>query len=303
LVIPVLWIVISNVWMLVSRDQYQGELQVVPASIGMSGMSSAASRTGGIGGLLGGAGLGSLLSGADGDSMFSMYTESWTMPWFADELRKNQDLTRRIFSKQWSEENKSWKPRAFGIGALVRLVFGVTDHEPVEPNTDKMLGFLKRNVKIEHVRTEVVSMITIEGDNRDTIRDFLTFGNQKIMEHVRQIYQKRARDNIASILTELQKVSVSDYRLALINELAEQEKIRMMADTNGQLAAQSFGVYVTDAPIWPQGALIVAGSLALSFFGYIVIVLMVAKRGIAARSGASKKWGSLGVQARRSPNA
>lgn len=288
--VPIFWIAISNFWFLLSQDEYQGELQVIPASTGMT-----SARSAGLGSLLGGSGLGGLFGGSTNDSMFSVYTESWTAPWFAQDLLENQDLSRRIFSGQWSAETKTWRTSSGGPGSWVRFMFGARYHPRSTPNTDQMLAFLNQNIKIQHNRTDVMTFVTFENRDPGLVRDLLTYGHKRITDHMRQIYQQRAQDSVTYLLNELQHVSVTEYRNSLIDELAQQEKIRMMAYANQQFVAQSFGVYVTDSPVWPRLGLILMGSLVLSFIAYAACIIAASKHG--ALAALRSLWGLLPTSA------
>ncbi len=279
LLIPILWIAVSNLWFSASRVEYQGELQVIPASTGMS-----PTQTSGLGDLLSNTGFGGLFGGSSNDSMFSVYTESWSAPWFAQDLLENQDLSRRIFHEQWSAETKSWKTSSGGLGNWARTIFGAPPHKHSTPDVEQMLAFLKENITIQHNRGEVMTLVTFDNHDRGLIGDVLKFGHKQITDHMRHIYQKRAQDNVSYLLNELQHVTVTEYRNSLINELAQQEKIRMMAYANKQFVAQSFGVYVTDSPVSPRPIMILAGSLLLSLLGYVALVITASNQGVSNRA-------------------
>lgn len=272
IIVPVLWLLISNVWFLVAKTLYQGELQVMPATAGIESSGS------GLGGLLNSSGLGGLLGGGGGnDSMFSIYTESWTSPWFAQALLQNQDLTHRIFSDSWMPGEKQWKPTSGGAGTVVKSMFGARFQHPRTPDAETMLSFLATKIKIQHTRGEVMTLITLELNDRALIRDILAYGHQRITNHIREIYQKRAEGSIGNILNELQHVTVSEYRSALVNELAGQEKVRMMAYANDQFAAQSLGIYITTTPTWPKTSSIVSMSLLFSIAIYALCIVFLTK--------------------------
>lgn len=278
--IPIFWIAISNVWFFVSEDKYQGELQVIPASTGMT------TSGGGLGNVLSSSGLSGLLGGGNGgnDAMFNVYIESWTAPWFAQELLNNRGLSRRIFYRKWSAETNDWKVRHAGIGTWIKGAFGARYHaRSGAPDVEEMIDYLTQNLKIQHNRQEVMTFVTLQDRDPQLVRDILTYGHQQITNHLRQVYQQRAKENVAYLLNELQRVTVAEYRASLTAELAQQEKIGMMAYANQQFVSQSFGVYVADAPVFPRLGLILMGSFLLSVFGYGVCVLVVSSRFVRGR--------------------
>jgi hypothetical protein len=246
-----------------SRDTYSGELQIIPATTGM-----ASNGGGGLSSVLGGS-LGGLLGGTTGnDPMFSIYTESWTAPWFADEVLKDPNLTHRVFRSRWLGDEKGWRKPGLVVTAL-RSLFGQYEAQIDAPTGQMMLDYLSNHIKVQHERTDVISMIVMEESDQDLIRDFLKFGHQRITDHIREIYRNRAQGSIANILGELQHVTLSDYRASLLQELAEQEKIRMMATANDQFAAQSLGLYVSALPVWPKTGIVIGASLLISILLYL----------------------------------
>jgi hypothetical protein len=264
LIIPILWLLVSNVWFLASKQEFTGEVQVIPANTGLSGGNSSS--------LLGGA-LGSLIGGAAGNEpMFGIYTESWTAPWFAEEVLKDQDLTRQMFRTRWLGPGEGWKKPGI-IGTLGRTVFGARQPTSNEPNVQMVLDYIGNHLRLQHNRTEIMTLVVMEDRDPQFIRNFLTFGHRKITDHIRLIQQKRAQGSIVNILNELQHVTVSEYRMTLLQELADQEKIRMMTYANDQFAAQSLGTYVSDAPTSPRTAIVIGASLLVSVLIYFAAAL------------------------------
>jgi len=266
-IIPILWLLVSNLWFLISKQEFMGEVQVIPASTSLTGGG------GGLGNAFSSS-LGSLISGGSGnDPIFSIYTESWMAPWFAEEVLKNQPLTRQMFPGRWRGPQEGWGKPGGGIRPLIRTMFGARQPTSNEPNVQMVLDYTAGHIRIQHNRGEVITLVVMNDNNPQFIRSFLSFGHQKIADHIRQVYQKRAQGSIANILNELQHVTVSEYRTTLLQELADQEKIRMMAYANDQFAAQSLGLYVSEAPIWPRGAIVIAASLLISILIYFALAL------------------------------
>jgi len=266
-IIPIVWLLVSNLWFLISKQEFMGEVQVIPASTSLTGGG------GGLGNAFSSS-LGSLISGGSGnDPIFSIYTESWMAPWFAEEVLKNQPLTRQMFPGRWRGPQEGWGKPGGGIRPLIRTMFGARQPTSNEPNVQMVLDYTAGHIRIQHNRGEVITLVVMNDNNPQFIRSFLSFGHQKIADHIRQVYQKRAQGSIANILNELQHVTVSEYRTTLLQELADQEKIRMMAYANDQFAAQSLGLYVSEAPIWPRGAIVIAASLLISILIYFALAL------------------------------
>lgn len=266
--IPILWLAIANLVFVVSRDVYSGQLQVVPGDL-----SNVPNRTGGLSDMLG-LGGGLLSSGSLTGGMFAVYVESWTAPWFAEEILSDKELTKRIFRDEWSDDAQGWRePRAWlhGLRDRIEEFFGARTTSWLPPDAEAMLRYLREHIEIEKKRGEVMTSITVETRDRDLARDILRFGHKHIGEHLATIFQGRADANIKYLLQEMAKISVADYRNALTDELERQEKQKMLAFSNPEFAAQSLGMYVTTNPVKPR----IVSVILISLFGAVVFYLVL----------------------------
>jgi len=274
LLIPVLWLAIANIVFVVSRDVYSGQLQVVPGDL-----SNIPNRTGGLSDVLG-LGGGLLASGSLTGGMFAVYVESWTAPWFAEEVLNDKELTKRIFRDEWSDDAQGWKEPQVWLHAVrnrIEELFGARTTPWLPPDAEAMLRYLRDHIEIEKKRGEVMTSITVETRDRELARDILQYGHKHIGEHLATIFQGRADANIKYLLQEMAKISVADYRHALTDELERQEKQKMLAFSNPEFAAQSLGMYVTTKPVKPRNVSVILISLFGSIVLYLVLVIAVAR--------------------------
>jgi hypothetical protein len=271
--IPLLWLVFSNVAFRVLSDVYSGELQVVPGNLGETTM-----RAGGLADLISSTGVGALLPGGTStDGMFGVYVESWTAPWFADDLLANKELTQKIFAREWSAETGQWvEPEGLLTTLLRRLkaILGAKLRPWTPPDAERMLAYLREHIKTQRNRGDIMTSITVEAKDPVLARELLQYGHKHIGEHLAKIFQERADANIAYLTKKLAEVSVADYRRALANDLEQQEKMKMMAFANPEFAAQSLGIFSTTNPIRPNVTAISLVTLFLSIVVYCGLVLL-----------------------------
>lgn len=272
LVVPITWLIFSNIGFAFSGKAYSGELLVVPASL-----TGSASKGSALSGVLGGFGLdaGNLSDGSDQN--FSIYLESWTSSWFAEQLLSDPDMTHRIFAGSWEASRNDWR-RPSGIGSvvkpLIKQAFGGTPTLWSPPNVEDMLAFLRGHILLQRVRSQVITKISIELGDRKLGEDILRFGHKSINAHLAGLFRGRADENVSYILSQLGKVSVADYRQALTDTLAQVERQRMLAFSNPEFAAQSLALYVSANPTKPQASRIVLASLMIAVLFYLVLVML-----------------------------
>jgi hypothetical protein len=287
--LPIAWLIFSNIGFALSGKAYSGELLVVPASLtGTSGPSS------GLGDVLGGFGLDmGGLSSSSPDQNFTIYLESWTSSWFAEQILQNPMMMRRVFAGLWDSSARQWKqPQGIGsvIKPAIKSIFGGTPAKWSPPTVDDVQAFLKGHVTAEKVRGRVTTIVTIEVADRDLARDLLQFGHNSINAHLAALFRKRADENIAYILHELNEVSITDYRNALTDTLKQVERQRMLAFSNPEFAAQALTLTVSTNPTKPQTSKILIAALlvAILLYGALVIVADWLRLPSSLRSGLHK---------------
>lgn len=271
LVIPLTWLIFSNAIFLLSGVAYSGELLVVPSSLGTestigSGLSSTLSSFGlDVG------------SGVGADPNFTLYLETWRSSWFAQQMLANQSLTHQIFAGEWSERDKRWLPPS-GIGSvvkpLVKEMFGGKPARWTPPTTEDMVSFLQSHVHETQVRGQISTKVTLELKDPVLVKSILQFGHTSINAHLAEIFRKRADQNASYITDQLNRVSVAEYRQALLSTLTQVERTRMLAFSNPEFAASELSLYVTSNPVKPQSAKVVLISLLAAIAFYFLLVLI-----------------------------
>lgn len=274
--IPILWIVLCNVGFLLWGRKYSAELQVVPATLN-SELGHGANL-----GALSAVGLGSMLGQLSNDDVFSVYLESWTAPWFAEDLAANDLLLRRMFPEQWSNKVQDWREPASLVSFAKRLVYGVfggrrPDWRP--PGPEQVLTYLQKNIAVQRNSRNVLTRIVLRGSDRVLATDILTYGHTVINKKTAQLLFERSAKRAQYLTQKLSGPITSDVRETLIKELAMQERTQMLAFADTEFAAQSYGIFAKPSPITPRGATVLIFSLLASTAAILAYVLLL-ERGV-----------------------
>lgn len=273
--IPILWIVISNVTFLLTPRMYAAELQVVPAALNSSGSSSnLLSKLGG--------GLPSLLGDLSNDGMFDIYIESWKAPWLAESLAEDQSLMRRIFPEQWSDKDEEWRQPLTLKGGIKRLVYGIfgAKAEPWHaPGGQELLDYLDKSITVQNNSSKFL-MARIIAKSRDPSlpADLLAAGHKQINLKIASTLRDRAVENSQYLLKKMQQITIAELRSELAHELVLQERTQMLAFSNEEFAADSYGIHVPKNAVSPNPFKLLLSSLIISIVVYLAAVLLIERR-------------------------
>lgn len=253
----------------IADRHFKSSLVVTPVA-GSVGLPS------GIGGLASIAGI--RVPGSDADSQFELFLEGLATRESAERLvGKHPELLRQMFPSEWNPQAARWEQPVGAVPGMVRAIKGLlgmdTDYRP--PDGARVEQWLKTEVAIAKARDQRLTVISVE--TRDPLfgRTLLAALHAEGDMLLRQRAIDRANDYAAYLGGKLGEVTVADYRQALVEALAEQEKTRMMASSDLPFAADPFGPPSTPArPSSPQPILTLAAALVLGLVSGIVLVLI-----------------------------
>lgn len=194
----------------------------------------------------------------------------------ANDLASDHSLMQTMFPLEWNAQTKQWRdPEDLLHEVLMGLSFivGIPTASWAPPNGVRVQQFIARNVRI--LRDLKSPIVTIEMDHEDS-----QFGIQ-FLSKLHQIDDGRLRARALSRTTkyidylneELRRVANEDYRKALIDLLADQEKRRMFASSPSiSFAAEPFEAPTASAlPDTPNStlALILSTAIGILFGGFV----------------------------------
>jgi len=273
----------------ISQRKYAVAMQVAPV---LSDNNSSALKSGAQAlQSLTGMDLSNLTGGAEG-SQFKLYTNGLTSWAAAQNLAQDQRLLRRLFPKEWSAQAGSWQ-QPFSLSRIAEEIFFPVLGIPVRPwqapNAERMYRYLQDNVTVMADSKDGVVTVLVEMEDPQLAEDFLIELHQTVDNILRKRTLNRATKYVTYLRGELNKVTESDYRQALIAVLARQEETRMMAGASVSYSAEIFsGPTKPGRPTVPDAGLVLAMALVAG---------LIAGSGLAL-AAASNGWNFRGVPLR-----
>ena len=209
-------------------------------------------------------------SGMGTGDNFQMVIDGLKSEAAAQALSKNTALMRRIFAGEWDPQTHAWREPGSYTRWLthgIKHLLGLPVQRWQPPSAPRLYQYLQGRVNvIEDVKSSVV---TLEIDDPDPklAADVLIALNKSTDDVMRARALSRADGYIAYIMATLNTTTVSEYRQALLDNLNEQTKMRMMAAANVAFASAQFsGPVIAPTPKSPPAMFllifsIIAGSL------------------------------------------
>jgi Chain length determinant protein len=221
------------------------------------------------------------LAGGGQGSEFKLYTDGLTSWVAAQDLARDQKLLRALFPKEWSTQTHSWRQPFSLSHAVVGVVFpllGIPVRAWQPPNGERMYRYLQDTVTVNPDSKDGTVTVLVEMEDPRQAADFLIRLNQTVDNILRKRTLNRSTQYIAYLQGELNKVTVSDYREALIAVLARQEETRMMASADVSYSAEIFsGPTQPTRPTAPNAGLILAMALIAGLFAGCGLALTAAR--------------------------
>ena len=193
------------------------------------------------------AGLNLSPSAGQSASQFITYVDSMHSRDLADDLAKNQDLMKSIFSREWDEQSQSWRePEPTVLESVKGWIAQLLGSRPLPwqpPDGARLQDFLSGGEGLQIIKDiKRPDLVTIEYDTPDTQFGIklLNAVNQAANDHLRKKALSRATQYIDFLSKELNTVTVAEHRMAIMQALSEQEKFKMSASSSAPYAAEMF---------------------------------------------------------------
>jgi uncharacterized protein involved in exopolysaccharide biosynthesis len=226
------------------------------------------------------------LSGGGGQ--FRLFVSGLNSRDVADLLAQDQSLMRELFPEEWSGKDHGWREPSGMIRSVVRGMAGLVGY-PVRmwkpPGGERLYDLLNDDLEISDNPKNPVIALRMQSIKPEVTMEFMGKLIQAVDLLLRKRALTRANDYIAYLNTQLENVTVTDYRAALINRLSEQQQIRMMASANVSFAAQVFSApYSSTKPTAPKSILLLLFSIILGIFtGGAAAIVAERRRWVAPR--------------------
>lgn len=256
-----------------AERRYAARLIVTPIA-GSAGLPS------GIGGLASIAGI--RIPGSDAESQFDLFLEGLVTRESAVRLiRNHSNLLPMMFPGEWNATSRRWEQPHGTIPSAIRTLkplLGI-DNSYRAPDPARVEQWLKREIEIAKARDQRLTVISVVTRDPQFGQQLLSALHSEGDNLLRERAVDRANDYAAYLTEKLGVVTVADYRQALVDALAEQEKTRMMASSDLPFAADPFGPPSTPVrPASPQPLVVLAVSAVLGLLLGVLLVLVRGRR-------------------------
>lgn len=259
--------------------KYNVTLEITPVQ-----SSAGGSVSGMLGGLSGLANLAGVNLPADsGARQFDLYIIQLTSPVVASDLLKDPRIARHIFASRWDTDANGWKMKrgiVSSISAGVRYLLGAPVHQVGEPSVEDMRQVLINDVHVLNQRGEATEKIIYADSDVDFAKYFLLQLHHDADERMRARMVGRSQRYIDFIDQELQTVTSTEQRQALIQTLTEQERSKMFAG-----AKVSYAVDVFNPPVAPNDGIAPKPFSTLAMLALVGVILGMAWVLVATRLG------------------
>lgn len=257
--------------------QYGAELRVTPVERTSGGLSSQLSGLASFAGME--------LAQQEGVSPYALFVEGIRSGNIASEMANKPGLLQSVFSDQWNTSSEQWV-RPSGVGkAITRTAKSLLGYKSTSwspPNEADLRSYIVKHVRVTQRPGDPTATIQFNHASGEFARAFVSNLHQSMDEFLRQRTLRRTEKYVAYLTEKLASVSIAEHRQALADALSEQERARMMAQSDLPFAAEPFGtIKVSADPVSPQPLVVIfaAGIFGLLLAAAIIAVLLATNRG------------------------
>jgi hypothetical protein len=213
-------------------------------------------------------------NGGGSFKLFTVGLQSYTV---AEALARRPGLLQRMYPKEWSGHD--WMQPDSVLVSVVRAVKGVLGL-PVTPwkapGPDRIYQYLLDSLIVDVNLDRPTITLRILTAKPALGAEFLMTLQHETDEILRRRALDRSNRYVEYLSHELQTVTVAEYRQTLTQNLAEQEKTKMMASSNISYAAEIFsGPMISDRPTWPRAPLVLLFALVMGSLAGVVAGLLL----------------------------
>lgn len=255
--------VLTAIGLHAASTEYTESISVAPVTDSNSAASGGLSALAKLGGIN--------LNDKLGQGQFQLFVSALTARDTADALARNTHLMRLLFAQQWSDSDKRWEQPFNPLRGLVRAIKAILGI-PVEPwhppSGENVYRILLDDLQVDNDPKNPVIILAIQSPHPEIAREFLVSLVKVVDTELRRRALDRANDYIAFLTGELKTITISDYRAVLVDRLAQQEQIRMMASARVAFSGQVFsGPSRSVTATAPKSVLILFLALFVGIFG------------------------------------
>src|SRR5215469_1849104 len=223
----------------------------------------------------------SSLAGVDlpgaGNSQFKLFVGALRSPYAAQAVAADQELLKAMYPREWSASEGRWRQPPSSIRRGIQLVlstFGFYFPPWAPPGASRVADYLKDELKIVPDSKSGTVTMEIDSDRPEVAQRVLQTMIDSMDERMRQRDLKRATVDIGYLTERLASVSVEDYRRALVTNLVQQEKQRMLASAPLPYVSDVLGnPMVSSRPVSPVPLAVLVAAVVLGWLVGVAIAV------------------------------
>jgi uncharacterized protein involved in exopolysaccharide biosynthesis len=210
---------------------------------------------------------------------FKLFIGALRSPYAAEAIAADQDLLKAMFSREWSAAESRWRQPPSLLRPLVHaLASAIGWYIPPwsPPDATRVFEYLRDELKIVPDTKSGTVTLEIDSNKPEVAERVLVTMNNALDERMRQRDLTRATVDIHYLTDRLSAVTVEDYRKALVTNLIEQEKQRMLASAPLPYVSDALGKsLISSKPASPVPLAVLSAAIVL---GCLVGVMVAVGR-------------------------
>lgn len=211
------------------------------------------------------------LGGPSSNPLFKMFVGALRSPFAAQAIAADPELLKAMFPREWSAKENRWREppsKLRSVGNAIRWFFGGTVLPWSPPGVARVFDYLKDELKVVPDAKSGVVTMEIDSQNPPAAERILLTLNNAVDERMRQRDLARATTDVDYLQQRLANVNVQEYRAALVTNLVQQEKMRMLASAPLAYVSDALGNPLVSAkPVSPVPTAVLLMAL---FLGWLV---------------------------------
>lgn len=237
--------------------KFRAELRVTPSAASKS--PALASASPGVGALASIAGIS--LGATSSASPFDIYMDAILSRDVAAALTRDPRIMHAIFKRDWDARISVWREPVSAIGATVtsiKQIVGIPVRKWHQPNAADLQDYLLRSIQIYKSNASPLTRIQYDDEDAGFAGYLLAQMNISADRKVRADALLQARVYAAYLSVRLSAVTLSELRNRIVDQLARQEELIMIASSDVPYAAAMLEQpTVSDTPVTPQPKLVI----------------------------------------------
>jgi uncharacterized protein involved in exopolysaccharide biosynthesis len=205
--------------------------------------------------------------GGGSTSQFKLFVGALRSPFAAQSIADDQDLLKAMFPRDWSAAEGRWREHPSHLLPIVHWVEAALGWHVVPwspPGVSRVFDFLQGELRVTPDPKSGVVALEIDSRVPNVAERILVTLNNVVDERIRQRDLARSTADISYLSQRLSEVTVEEYRRALVANLVDQEKTRMLASAPLSYVSDVLGKpMISSKPVSPLPVAVFVAAIIL----------------------------------------